>query len=155
MPLLFTVGKDDARVAADRARKRSGRHCSAPPRDRRHTQRGTRARATVFYGFTRRAYGITNQAEEGLTVLAEALKIAEQRGERFYDAELYRLKGTLTLQSQASLRQVKTGQESRRHRSPTPDPRSPRRSRRMFHQALEIARSQQAKSLELRAADES
>ena len=36
----------------------------------------------------------------GLSVLAEALAQVDKTGERFYEAELYRLKGTLTLQSQ-------------------------------------------------------
>jgi len=35
--------------------------------------------------------------EEGLSVLAEALAIVNKTGERFYEAELYRLKGELTL----------------------------------------------------------
>ena len=45
------------------------------------------------------AYGKTGQAEEGLSVLAEALAIVDKTGERFYEAELYRLKGELVLQS--------------------------------------------------------
>lgn len=44
------------------------------------------------------AYGKAGQHEEGLTVLAEALAIMNTTEERFYEAELYRLKGTLTLQ---------------------------------------------------------
>ena len=44
------------------------------------------------------AYGKVGQAEEGLTVLAEALAVVDKTGERFYEAELYRLKGELTLQ---------------------------------------------------------
>ena len=46
------------------------------------------------------AYGKVGQAEEGLTVLAEALAIVDKNGERWYEAELYRLKGELTLHSQ-------------------------------------------------------
>ena len=42
------------------------------------------------------------QTEEGLTVLAEALAVVDKTGERFYEAELYRLKGELTLQVRAS-----------------------------------------------------
>jgi predicted ATPase len=45
------------------------------------------------------ACGKMGQAEEGLTLLAEALDIVRKNGERFYEAELYRMKGTLTLQS--------------------------------------------------------
>jgi tetratricopeptide (TPR) repeat protein len=52
-----------------------------------------------FMGLLVEAYGITKQVEEGLTVLTEALAIAERRGERFYAAELYRLRGELLLRS--------------------------------------------------------
>jgi class 3 adenylate cyclase len=45
------------------------------------------------------AYGKAGQTEEGLTALAEALATIHKNGERhFYAAELYRLKGQLTLQ---------------------------------------------------------
>src|SRR5262249_22017147 len=40
------------------------------------------------------------QTKEGLAALAEALGVVHTTGERFYEAELYRLKGELTLQSQ-------------------------------------------------------
>jgi predicted ATPase len=81
------------------------------------------------------AQGKTGQPEEGLTVLAEALATANQTGEQWYEAELYRLKGTLTLQSQA------------------PSPRSQvfSEAEECFQRALDIARRQQAKSWELRA----
>ena len=42
-------------------------------------------------------YGKAGQVEEGLTVLAEALAVAEKNDERMYEAELYRLKGQLVL----------------------------------------------------------
>ncbi len=41
------------------------------------------------------AYGKAGQAEEGLATLAEALAVVDKSGERFYEAELYRLKGEL------------------------------------------------------------
>jgi predicted ATPase len=44
------------------------------------------------------AYGKVGQTEEGLNALAEALAAAGKTGERWYEAELYRLKGQLTLQ---------------------------------------------------------
>ena len=37
------------------------------------------------------------QAEEGLNVLAEMLTVIDNSGERYYEAELYRLKGELLL----------------------------------------------------------
>ena len=43
------------------------------------------------------AYGKVVQVEEGLNTLAEALSLVDKNGERFYEAELYRLKGELTL----------------------------------------------------------
>jgi len=61
--------------------------------------------------------------------LVEALAAVNKTGERFYEAELYRLKGELMLQ-QASVQ--KEAEEC-------------------FQKAIEIARTQQAKSLELRA----
>jgi TOMM system kinase/cyclase fusion protein len=77
------------------------------------------------------AHGIMGQPEAGLTVLAEALTHVDKTGERWYAPELYRLKGALLLQ-QSSDNQAEA--ES------------------CFHHALDIARTQQAKSWELRAA---
>jgi len=45
------------------------------------------------------AYGKVGQVEGGLALLAEALAAVDKTGERHYEAELYRLKGELTLQS--------------------------------------------------------
>src|SRR5262249_3957761 len=41
------------------------------------------------------------QGDEGLSVLTEALTTMDRIGDHFYEAELYRLKGELTLHSQA------------------------------------------------------
>src|SRR5262249_60899451 len=76
-------------------------------------------------------YRHAGQAEAGLTVLAEALKLVDKIGERHYEAELHRLKGALLL-----------AQSAEHHRE----------AEACFHQALTIARRQQAKSWELRAA---
>src|SRR5262249_32737714 len=76
-------------------------------------------------------YGTQGESEEGLTVLTEALTHVDTTGERWYEAELHRLKGELLLQ-QSSDNQADAESS--------------------FHHALEIARSQQAKSFELRAA---
>src|SRR5438094_803844 len=42
-------------------------------------------------------YGQVGQAEEGLSLVAKALAVVDRTGERFDEAELYRLKGELTL----------------------------------------------------------
>ncbi len=62
------------------------------------------------------AYGKAGQIEEGLTVLAEALDIVDNSGERVYEAELYRLKGELLL-AQAREQATGNGQQGR-----VPDP---------------------------------
>src|SRR5262249_15042242 len=83
------------------------------------------------------AYGKEGQAEEGLSILAEALASVDKTGERIHEAGLYWLKGELTLKQ-----------------SPVPGPKSKvvAEAEACFHKALDIARKQQAKSLELRAA---
>jgi predicted ATPase len=70
------------------------------------------------------------QPAEGLTLLAEAMTIVEQGEVRHYEAELYRLKGELSLMG---------GQEEVAVEAD-------------FRRAIDIARRQAAKSLELRAA---
>ena len=84
-----------------------------------------------FLGLLGEGYGVLGQAAEGLRLLAEALATVNQHGERFYEAELYRLKGELLL----------TG---------SVEPHAEALA--CYHQALAIARDQRAKSLELRAA---
>jgi class 3 adenylate cyclase/predicted ATPase len=82
------------------------------------------------------AYGKLGQAAEGLTVLTEALAVVDENGDRYYEAELYRLKGELILQ-QGGIR----GTESEGEKE----------AEARFQKAIAIARQQQAKSLELRA----
>lgn len=53
-----------------------------------------------FLALLAQAYERAGLIAEGLDALAEALTTVEKNGERLYEAELYRLKGQLTLQSQ-------------------------------------------------------
>ena len=62
-----------------------------------------------------RAYGKAGQIEEGLSVLAEALALVDKTGERFYEAELYRLKG-------AHARKQSKSRSKVRSLEPIPDP---------------------------------
>jgi predicted ATPase len=80
-------------------------------------------------GLLAEAYGEAGQTEEGLTVLAEALAVVDKTGERYWEAELHRLKGELL----------------RRRASPTEEVEA------CFQQAITVAQHQHAKSLELRA----
>src|SRR3954463_16433968 len=59
---------------------------------------GTEVTRTYSLGLLAEACGIAGQIEEGLCILDETLGLAHKNGERFYEAELYRLKGELTLQ---------------------------------------------------------
>jgi predicted ATPase len=93
------------------------------------------------------AYGKVGQVEEGLQVLGEALDAVDKSGERFCEAELYRLRGELML-AQSKVQSLKSKVTD--PRSLTPDPQTEAEA--CFHKAIEIARKQQAKSLELRAA---
>jgi predicted ATPase/class 3 adenylate cyclase len=77
------------------------------------------------------AYGTVAQADKGLSLLAEARTIIDQNGQRYVEAELHRLEGELRLRQTAP----EVSQAAR-----------------CFQQALDVARRQQAKSLELRAA---
>ena len=97
------------------------------------------------------AYGKVGQAEEGLTVLAEALAVVDKTGERFYEAELYRLKGRADAAVKQVSRQVQTSLEVANPQPLTPNPQAEAEAEACFHKAIEIARRQQAKSLELRA----
>jgi predicted ATPase len=73
-------------------------------------------------------YGMVEQTEDALALLTDALAAVETSEERFYEAELYRLKGELLLMQ---------GNEAEAEAS--------------FQKAIEVARMQEAKSWELRA----
>jgi predicted ATPase len=83
------------------------------------------------------AYGKAGQAEQALSVLAEAQALADECEERWWQPELYRLKGELILK--------RGGVQSPRHDDQD-------EAEGCFRQALAIAKAQKAKSLELRAA---
>jgi predicted ATPase/class 3 adenylate cyclase len=91
--------------------------------------------------------GTAGRVEDGLQALAEALAMVDHTGECVYEAELYRLKGELTLQKC----QV-PGAKFQVSKSPESEVRSPEaEAEECFLQAIEVARKQQAKSWELRA----
>jgi predicted ATPase len=74
-------------------------------------------------------YATIGQTEKGLAALAEALAWVKKTDERYWEAELHRLKGELLLMRDATAEAEAS-----------------------FHQAIEVARGQGARSLELRAA---
>jgi len=74
---------------------------------------------------------VTGQFESGLETLAESITLMEQTGDRFIEAEIYRLRGELRL-------------------AQSPDHQADAEAD--FQHALAVARRQQAKFLELKAA---
>jgi class 3 adenylate cyclase/predicted ATPase len=92
---------------------------------------GAEALRPYYLALLAEASGRGGQVEEGLRLLAEALAVANDTGEHRWDAELYRLKGELLVVHSAG------------HHT---------EAETYFRQAFDIARRQEAKSVELRAA---
>jgi predicted ATPase len=92
---------------------------------------GSKLYQSYCLGLLAEAYGEGGRPNEGLSALAEALGVMDTTELRYYEAELFRLKGALLL------------------RQAVPDAAQ---AEACFQQALVIARHQEAKSLELRAA---
>ena len=90
---------------------------------------GTEAWLPHFLALHASACDLAGEAEEGLSLLDEATQIVDRTGERWLEAELYRLKGQLLL---------------RRGHAEAAENR--------YREALRIAREQEAKLWELRAA---
>jgi predicted ATPase len=82
-----------------------------------------------FLGLLAEALTKNHQIDEALSVLADALDLVSKSGERYYESELLRLRGALFTRS---------GNRSEAEKA--------------FRRSIEVARSQNAKSFELRAA---
>jgi len=96
-----------------------------------HQDTGSKLYSAYFFTLLAETYGQAGQPEVGLQVLAEACTLVAETKEWWWEAELYRLQGALLLQ--------------------LPRPDVPQ-AEACFQQALAVARRQQAKALELRAA---
>ena len=110
---------------------------------------GAVLRRPYYLAVLAEVYGRQQQAREGLTLLTAALEVVDKSAERIHEAELYRLKGELLLQQwQGSGFTVPVA---------NPQPLTLNlqvevEAEACFLKALEVARRQQAKSWELRAA---
>jgi predicted ATPase/class 3 adenylate cyclase len=85
----------------------------------------------IYLSLLAEAYSQGGQSAEALRILDEALALVHATGEQVYEAEIHRLRGDLLLQLSSD---------------------DAAEAEASFHKALDIARTQQAKSLELRAA---
>ena len=93
------------------------------------TASGARLRLPYYLSLLAQVCGKAGRAEEGLASIDEALSEARTHNERWWDAELHRLRGEFLLMHGADASDVEAA----------------------LLRAIEIARSQQARSLELRA----
>ena len=91
---------------------------------------GTQNGRSSVLNLLAKAYMETSRFDEGLGALNEALAFADNQGERVFEAETHRLKGELLLKR---------------------DPSNVAEARACFQRAVEVARKQSAKSLELPA----
>jgi predicted ATPase len=96
-------------------------------------------------GLLAEAYGKVGQIAEGLATVVEAIDWAHSTGGLYYEAELYRIKGALTLESQVA------SHKSQVPNTQHPTPSTQAEAEACFLKAIEISCKQQAKSLELRA----
>jgi len=114
-----------------------------------HQATGTEMARPYFLILLGEALGKAHQLEEGLKVLEEALELVHRKGERCYLAEVYRTKGDLLLMqatSRRGLRATTAGKASR-----DTEALAVSKAEECFHQSVEIAQQQKARSCELRA----
>ena len=97
---------------------------------------GVRFTLTDLLGSLAEAYGMAGDIEKGLEFMSQALAEVERGGERYYEAELYRLKGELLLRKAEKNGRTILEKEAEA----------------CFQKSLALARGQMAKSFELRTA---
>jgi predicted ATPase len=96
----------------------------------------------IMLGFIAAAYGQAEQWDEGLRRVDEGIALSEATLEHVFAAELWRVKGELLLgKAQIVKRRQRAGADS-----------LVGTAQQSFRRALKIARSQEARSLELRSA---
>ena len=96
-------------------------------------------------------YEGAGQVEEGLAAITEALWLVEKNDERFYEAEMWRIKGTLTLEARGWRLETSPPSPQASSLNPLVSSGVVQEAEGYFLKAIEIAQKQQAKSLELRA----
>jgi DNA-binding SARP family transcriptional activator/predicted ATPase len=91
---------------------------------------GARLRLPYYLGLLAQVCGLAGRVEDGLAAVDEGMAASRAHNERWWDAELHRLRGELILAGGAEASDAEAA----------------------YLRAIEIARSQQARALELRAA---
>ncbi|HEV8713862.1 MAG TPA: hypothetical protein VGX03_13680, partial [Candidatus Binatia bacterium] len=106
---------------------------------------GAEALLSCYLVLLAEAYHKAGNTVAGLDALTSAMEHVNKTEERWYEAELYRLQGELLLI------QERKSQKSAPSNPHSQIPASYSEAEACFQKAIEIARRQQAKSLELRA----
>ena len=101
-------------------------------------QTGAELARPFYLALLAEAYAKAGRILDGLSAIDEGLAIAEKNDDRFYEAELYRLRGESLLLGENQKSKVKSQ-------------RSNVKAEEAFQKAIDIAREQQAKAFELRA----
>jgi len=96
------------------------------------TSTGVRLRLPYYLSLLASTYGLAGHSAEGLARIDSALAQAAKSTEHWWDAELWRVRGELLLTGHQGVREAREAEEALLH-------------------AADIARSQQSRSLELRA----
>jgi DNA-binding SARP family transcriptional activator len=91
---------------------------------------GARLRLPYYLGLLAQVCGRADRVEDGLAAVDEAMAASREHNERWWDAELHRLRGELLITGGADANDAEAA----------------------YVRAIEIARNQQARALELRAA---
>ncbi|HEV8371236.1 MAG TPA: AAA family ATPase [Pyrinomonadaceae bacterium] len=114
-----------------------------------HEATGTGVMRPHFLSLLAEALDRAGKAGEGLRVVEEALDMVHRTGERYYEAELYRLKGELLLKQSRGRApsQTATGVKALVEAESSAAPQAEA----CFHQSIKIAQGQKAKAWELRA----
>jgi DNA-binding winged helix-turn-helix (wHTH) protein/tetratricopeptide (TPR) repeat protein len=113
-----------------------------------HQATGTVLLRPHFLGLVAEAFNKVGRVDEGLSVLDEALALAKSNGDRYYQAELYRLKGELLLAQSSVLAVAQTAAAGKSVEGEAP---AMTNAENCFNQSIVIAQRQKARSLELRA----
>jgi DNA-binding winged helix-turn-helix (wHTH) protein/predicted ATPase len=118
-----------------------------------HREIGAEVLVPAFLALVAEVHQKLGRPAEGLSAVTEALTVVRQSGQHYWEAELHRLIGVLTLQVEASRGDERSRggkRAARRSTGAAPPPTGDAESH--FLRAIEIARRQRARSLELRAA---
>ena len=108
---------------------------------------------TKILAWLARGYGGAGQIENGLATVTEALQQVDKTDERFYEAEVYRIKGAMLLNDErmANGKEARPKQNDERKTKEEEQKNCPHSSFIVHHSSFIIHRSEEAKACFLKA----